>query len=281
MTDGILAQDLFNLRGKTAFITGASGFLGRTITRTMLANGARVIAVGASDRFERFRDQVWKEFSRESFIPYAGNLDNTTEFQSTLETIALRERFVDVIINNAHALGAKTGFNGISGRLENASVDQIGANLASGVIWPFVVVRTLGRTMIERRAGSIINVASMYAAIAPNPRLYEGTEFLNPPGYSAAKAGMVAFTRYVASFWGQYNIRCNALLPGAFPNVEERTENSVNDNDFFVQRLAERTCLNRVGKPADLAGALLFLASDASAYVTGQALVVDGGWSIT
>jgi NAD(P)-dependent dehydrogenase (short-subunit alcohol dehydrogenase family) len=281
LTDALLAQELFSLKGKTVFITGASSFMGRTMTRTMIGNGARVIAAGASGRFDRFRDQMWQEFGKDRFISYQVDFDDTEKFQTTLETIVEREPPVDVIVNNAHVLGAKTGFNRPGGRLETASLDEISANLTGGVLWPFVVVRTFGRSMIERRTGSIINIASMYGLIAPNPRLYEGTEFLNPPGYSAAKAGMIAFTRYVASFWGQYNIRCNALVPGAFPNLEERTENSVNKDDFFLERLAERTCLNRVGKPVELAGALLFLASDASAYMTGQTLVVDGGWSIT
>ena len=86
------------------------------------------------------------------------------------------------------------------------------------------------------------------------------------------RSALLAFTRYVASFWGSSGIRCNAILPGAFPNAQA---------EAFVKRLASRTCLRRVGQPEDLAGALLFLASDASAYVTGQGLVVDGGWTVT
>lgn len=281
MNDSPLIQDLFSVRDKTVFVTGASGFLGRTMTRGLLANSARLIAVGASDRFSRFCDQVWNEFGKERFAAYEADLDDAEGFQAVLESIAIREGPVDVIINNAHALGAKTGFNSMAGLLENSSLRQIKANLAGGVLWPFLAVQILGRGMVERRSGSIINVASMYALIAPSPRLYEGTNFLNPPGYSVAKAGMLAFTRYVASFWGQYNIRCNALLPGAFPDTEERTENSVSSDDPFVQRQVERTSLIRVGTPSDLMGALLFLASNASSYMTGQALVVDGGWTIT
>lgn len=281
MNDDLLIHNLFDVRGKTVFMTGASGFLGRTMTRALLANGARIVAVGVFDRFARFRDAVRNEFGKDRFTAYEADLDDAGQFRTVLETIAAREGYIDVIINNAHTLGTKTGFNSMSGLLENASLDQIQANLSGGVLWPFLAVQILGRAMIERRRGSVINIASMYAVIAPNPRLYDGTSFLNPAGYSIAKAGMLAFTRYVASFWGQYNIRCNALLPGPFPNTEERTENSVTRGDIFLERLQERTCLNRVGKPSDLTGALLFLASDASSYMTGQALVVDGGWTIT
>jgi len=278
--DSLLIQDLFSVRSKTAFITGSSGFLGRMLTRTLLVNGARVVAVGISGRFNRFRDQMWDEFGKGAFVAYEVDLENTDAFRGTLKRIVV-ERPVDVIINNAQVLGTKTGFNDVAGFLENASLEQISGNLAGGVIWPFLAVQILGTGMIERRAGSIINIASMYALISPAPALYRDTGFLNPPGYSIAKAGMLAFTRYVASFWGQYNIRCNAILPGAFPNLEERTENSVNEGDPFLHRLVDRTCLRRVGAPCDLAGALLFLASDASSYMTGQTLVVDGGWTIT
>jgi NAD(P)-dependent dehydrogenase (short-subunit alcohol dehydrogenase family) len=121
----------------------------------------------------------------------------------------------------------------------------------------------------------------MYGLVAPSPRLYEGTEFVNPPGYSAAKAAMLAVTRYLASFWGSYGVRANAIVPGPFSNTEDDGPNAVPANDPFLKRLGERTALGRVGRPAELAGALLFLASDASSYVTGQAVVVDGGWTIT
>ena len=103
---------------------------------------------------------------------------------------------------------------------------------------------------------------------------------MNPPGYSAAKAAMLAFTRYVASFWGEHGIRANAILPGPFSNTGGDSENSIAKDDPLIERLKFRTCLNRTGAPHELSGALLYLASDASSYMTGQALSVDGGWTI-
>ncbi len=108
--------------------------------------------------------------------------------------------------------------------------------------------------MITRGRGSIVNISTMYAVVAPDPRLYEGTDFLNPPGYSAAKAATLSFTRYVASFWGRYGIRANAILPGPFSNTEDVTANSVDESDPFLDRLASRTSLGRRGRPDELAG---------------------------
>ncbi len=154
-------------------------------------------------------------------------------------------------------------------------------NLTGGVYWSALTVQKIGKAMRSAKTGSIINISTMYALVAPSPQLYEGTKFLNPPGYSASKAALLSFTRYVASFWGMHGIRANAILPGPFSNTEDSTANAVQNDDVFINRLKGRTCLNRIGQPHELAGALLFLASDASSYMTGQALVLDGGWTVT
>jgi gluconate 5-dehydrogenase len=134
--------------------------------------------------------------------------------------------------------------------------------------------------MKAQQCGSIINIATMYASVAPRPDLYTGTDSLNPPGYSASKAALVAFTRYTASFWGRAGVRANCISPGPFSNTEDLNgQNSVTADSEFVQRLKSYTVLNRIGRPSELCGVLLFLASDASSYVTGQNLGVDGGWT--
>ena len=154
-------------------------------------------------------------------------------------------------------------------------------NLTGGVYWAVLTVQTLGAVMKRQGRGSIINVATMYAQVAPSPQLYEGTNFINPPGYSASKAALMAFTRYTASFWGPSGVRSNAILPGPFSNTQDAGPNSVRGDDFFIDRLKARTCLGRIGRAEELLGALLYLASDASSYVTGQGLSVDGGWTVT
>lgn len=275
------AETMFSLRGKTALLTGASGFLGRTMARALLANGARLIAMGRSKRLSELARGWAKEFGHDVVRAVRVDMEDLQALRRALKAIAAQEPAVDVLVNNAHELSPRTGFNTPQGALERSSLDQWALNLAGGVYWPLLTVQTIGAGMTRRGRGSIINVATMYALVAPAPALYQGESFLNPPGYSAAKAAMLAFTRYVAAFWGPAGVRCNAIVPGAFSNTREKTPNAVKPGDEFLERLSARTCLRRIGRPEDLAGALVFLASDASAYVTGHALVVDGGWTIT
>lgn len=274
------AGSLFSLEGRTALLTGATGFFGRTFARTLLSNGARLIALGRSDRLDELSAEWTRDFGAERVRSCKVDMYDLPAFSAVLDEIAAQEE-VDVLVNNAYELGPNTGFNTSDGALEAATLDQWTRHFTSGIYWPALTVQKLGPGMKARRRGSIVNISTMYAVVAPDPRLYDGTKFLNPPGYSAAKAGTLAFTRYVASFWGAHGVRANAILPGPFSNTEEVGANSVDASDPFLGRLAARTSLGRPGRPQELAGALLFLASDASTYVTGHALVVDGGWTVT
>lgn len=272
--------DIFSVEGKTVVLTGAGGYLGRAMAEVLLENGVRLIATGRSERVEQLTTEWNERFGADRAVARRLDMYDLAALEPALREIADSEQ-VDVLINNAHELGPGTGFNLEEGRLENATEEQWMRNLTGSVYWPALTTQILGAGMKERGRGQIINVSSMYAKVAPNPKLYEGTDFVNPPGYSAAKAAMLALTRYVASFWGPYGVRANALVLGPFPNVEQRGPNAVDSEDPFLQRLRDRTSLGRVGRPEDLAGAVLFLASDASSFVTGQELVIDGGWTIT
>jgi NAD(P)-dependent dehydrogenase (short-subunit alcohol dehydrogenase family) len=275
------ADSLFSLRGKTALLTGASGFLGKTLGSVLLANGARLIALGRSDRLAKQVNEWAAEFGAGRIKGYRVDMYDIPALEKVLDEIIAQESFVEILVNNAHELGPATGFNTQDGNLENATLDQWSRHFTGGILWPALTVKKLGPIMKTHKHGSIINISTMYAIVAPNPQLYEETTFSNPPGYSAAKAGMLAFTRYIASFWGKYGIRANAILPGPFSNTEDVGPNSIQKESPFLIKLAKRTSLGRIGRPEDLAGAVVFLASDASSYITGHALVVDGGWTIT
>ncbi len=274
-------ESLFSVTKKTVVLTGASGFLGRTFAQTFLENGAKVIALGRSERLDENLGRWKSDFGADLVNGYRLDMYDTERLNDVLNQITAQEDHIDVLVNNAHELGPLTGFNTEDGSLENCTLEHWTHNLAGGVVWPFVITQKLGLKMKQQNSGSIINISTMYALVAPSADLYEDTNFGNPPGYSAAKAAMLSFTRYVASFWGKYGIRANAILPGPFSNTDYAGPNSVAQDSPFLARLRNRTCLKRVGLPHELAGALLFLASDASSFVTGQSLIVDGGWTTT
>jgi gluconate 5-dehydrogenase len=274
------AGPLFSLEGKTVLLTGASGFLGRTMARALLDNGATVLAFGGSERVEKQVMALGEEYGGHRVRAYRVDLYDVPAVEAMLARVQSEHPVVDVLVNNAHELGSRTGFNVPEGHLQDATLDGWMRNLSAGVYWAALTTQRIGVGMKARGRGSIINISTMYALVAPSPHLYAGTKFINPPGYSASKAALLAFTRYTASFWGPFGIRANAILPGPFSNTEQDSDNSVAAEDPFLDRLRQRTVLGRIGTPRELVGALLYLASDASTFTTGQALTVDGGWTI-
>ena len=275
-----LTEDLFSLHGKTIVVTGAYGFLGRHFVRGLLGAGGRVVMMSHSAAVKQHLQKYANEFGESQIAASQVDFYKRDLLDQALQEIISHEK-VDVLVNNAYDFSTRTGFNSPDGGLESSTLDQWHSAFESGISWAVRTTQVIGAQMKERHGGSIINISSMYGLVSPNPKLYEGSRFFNPPSYGVVKAGLLAFTRYVSSYWGQYNIRCNALVPGAFSNTEDQSYNAVPQDDTFLKRLEERTLLGRVGRPSDLLGSLILLASDASSYITGQTIVIDGGWTIT
>ena len=240
-----------------------------------------MLALGRSDRLQTEAKHWANQFGADKIAVDQIDMYDVEALNTLCDRIAAQEKSIDILVNNAHELGAATGFNIPEGSLENSTFDQWQRNLQGGVYWAVQTTQRLGIRMKEQKRGSIINIATMYASVAPRPQLYEGTTSLNPPGYSASKAALAAFTRYTASFWGTSGVRANCISPGPFSNTEDvgTGQNAVQEDSPFVTKLKGYTVLNRIGRPLELCGALLFLASDASTYVTGQNLNIDGGWT--
>ena len=271
--------DKFNIFGKTVLITGSAGFFGNYAAKEFLEAGANVVLLSRPPKMSKQLRDLQTKYSKSRVHGFGVDFYNRKKFASVLENVTKRFK-VDVLINNAFDFSVKTGFNTPNSRLESSTFEQWQAAFESGIYWAVLSTQIIGRQMRKRKKGSIINVCSMYSIVAPRPDLYEGTDKFNPPSYSVFKAGIQALTRYTASFWAEDGVRANSISPGAFPNLETVTANSVTASDPFLNRLRERTLLGRTGHSTDLIGALIFLASDASSYMTGQTIVIDGGWTI-
>jgi gluconate 5-dehydrogenase len=172
---------------------------------------------------------------------------------------------VDILVNNAWS-GNKNSWESISDEDWEYDIDM---SLNS----VFRLTKAAFDDLKVTR-GVILNIASMYGHIGPDYRIYDGKEFANPPSYGAAKAGVIQFTKYLASFLSPYGIRVNALSPGAFPHPPTQMHKD------FMQKLGSKNPMNRIGQPDELKGAVALLCSDAGSYITGQNLCVDGGWAI-
>lgn len=265
-------EEIFNVAEKCVVVTGACGYFGSYIVKTLLELNAKVILLSHSDELHNVLAEYTTIYGIEKVVGYKIDFYDRDQSIRVLKNIILLHE-IDAVINNAYDMSAKTGFDSKEdGCLEKIEYTKLEHSLQSGVFWAFRTTQIIGEQFIKKEVGSIINISSMYSEISPNPALYEGKEFFNPPGYSISKAALDALTRYTASFWGKYGIRCNSILPGPFPKKIDVE---------FLKRLQERTVLNRVGHLRDLIGFIIYLVSDASKFMTGQSIKIDGGWTIT
>lgn len=258
---GILGR--FSLKGKTALVTGGAGLYGRQIVRAVAEAGADTYV---ASRNKDALDALAKELTSEGLHVTALQYDQGDE----ASILALRDEILrhsgrcDVLVNNSVARPMKKGYNdGLAAFDESMRINATGL---------FAITRAFGDAMAERGGGSIVNIGSIQGMIAPDPTIYRGTSMSGwYPDYFFHKGGMINFTRFIASYYGDKGIRCNCLSPGGF-----RTENHP---EPFVRQYSDRTFLGRLANESDLMGAVVFLASDASAYITGTNIPVDGGYT--
>jgi gluconate 5-dehydrogenase len=198
----------------------------------------------------------------------ATHCDITDEASIRAAVDATAEQFgrLDILVNNAYGGPAPT--------IADATADDFQSALMAGVTAYFVAAQQAAGHMRTAGGGSIINIASMYGMVASYPEVYVDQPFNSPPNYHAVKGGVIHLTRHLGVYWAADKIRVNAISPGAFPPPR------VEDNaPVMVERIVERIPMHRIGQPDEIKGAALFLASQASSYVTGQNIVVDGGWT--
>ncbi|MEQ1863216.1 MAG: SDR family oxidoreductase [Micropepsaceae bacterium] len=264
----IIYERMFRLDGRTVFVSGAAGHLGQAMVRGFLSAGARVILNGRkAARLDTLRAKLRHEgHDADAIAICAFDVRDEAAFGRCLAQLPR----LDVLVNNAITVEM--------GTVETTTPEQFALAYDSGVRAAFGTMRIAEPALLKAvdAAGhaSVINIASMYGLVSPDPSIYGTTGLNSPPAYGPAKAALLQLTRYMACHWGSKGIRVNAVAPGPFPRDEFQQE-----HPEFAARLAKKTPLGRIGTPNEIAGAAVFLASDASTYVTGTCLSVDGGWT--
>jgi NAD(P)-dependent dehydrogenase (short-subunit alcohol dehydrogenase family) len=253
-------MDLFSLEGRVAVVTGGSGLFGRQIAEALAEAGARTIM--ASRNLEKLRAQA-DHFRQNGLKVEVLQYDQSSEEsikQLLKQTLDLAGK-VDVLVNNSVLRTMKDWGDPAANFDESLKVNGTGI---------FLMTRDFGESMAAQGRGSIINISSIQGMVGPDFTLYEGLNWGTPPDYFFHKGGMMQLTKYAASVLGPRGVRVNAITPGGFFNHQD---------DIFVKRYNARTFLGRMANETDLKGAIVFLASDASVYVTGANLAVDGGYT--
>jgi NAD(P)-dependent dehydrogenase (short-subunit alcohol dehydrogenase family) len=259
-------QSLFNLKGKVAVVTGGAGWLGTAVSEALSELGAFVVIASRSpSKAEALVTRLNQDADEIRARHVELDITQENSIKRCFAEVASAQNRLDVLVNNS--------YSGTVASLLDTTVERWQSNMAAGLAGPFICLREVVPLMKAGGGGSVINIASMYGIVSPDQRIYANTDFQSSPAYAAAKAGLIQLTRYAACELGQDNIRVNAISPGPFPSTEAQKHLK------FVKSLSAKTPMGRIGKPAELKGAVAFLASNASSFVTGQNIAVDGGWT--
>ena len=255
-------SQLFDLSGKVALITGASGYLGSSMARGLAEAGASVVVASRDrDRAEAAAKELGGNGTHAGVA--IDHMDEDSMQEGFQNAISIAGK-VDILVNNGHEpLGEDW---------RTVNTEQFSGQLANASGY-FALARLVRNHAVDRDApASIIMLGSMYGQVGSYPDTYEGICVASPVAYHALKGGIIHLTRHLAVYWAKDNVRVNCLSPGPFPNDAKAPAE-------MVERLCGKSPMGRMGQPCELKGAVVFLASDASSYMTGQNLTIDGGWT--
>lgn len=266
---------MFNLDGKVVVITGGAGLLGRQHARAVTAIGGTAVLLDVSESVLNRALEELEETAPGRYAGFAVDITDRGKLEMVLQRILEAQGACDVLINNA-ANNPKVEDKKVTSDtlLENFPLEIWNDDVRVGLTGAFLCTQVFGAHMAGRKSGNIINISSDLGIIAPDQRIYNpggSRTTAKPVSYSVIKHGLIGLTRYVATYWADAGIRCNALAPaGVFTSQDED----------FVQRLTSLIPMGRMACADEYQGAIQFLASDASSYMTGQVLVMDGGRSV-
>lgn len=265
-------MELFSLHQKTAIVTGALGLIGKKHCEALAAAGANVIVADVN------REQS-KQFAQQLGSGHIGvgmDVTSKTSIAAAKDEILNRYGSIDILVNNAaiNDMFENPAMAKDLSAFENYPLEAFQKSLDVNVTGVFLCSQIFGSVMAEQGSGSIINIASTYGMVGPDQSIYRNEcgeqTFYKSPAYPVTKGAVINFTRFLAAYWGDKGVRVNTLSPGGVENGQ---------NEFFIGNYSAKTLLGRMATASDYQGALIFLASEASAYMTGANLVVDGGWT--
>ena len=252
-------RNLFSCKDKVALVTGGLGLIGKEIVQGLNDFGASVCVADINQH----QMKGFKNLDAVNFQQF--DITSEDSIRQTLEAVIKQFKKIDILVNCAYP---RTGDWGA--RCEDVSFDSWKMNVNSHLGGYFLCCQKVAEQMKIQGGGSIINFASIYGIVAPDFSIYEGSTMTMPVAYSAIKGGVIAFSKYMAAYYAKNNIRVNCVSPGGVFDKQPAS---------FVEKYVIKTPLGRMGTPEDMVGAVLYLASDASLYVTGHNLIVDGGWT--
>lgn len=259
-------ESLFNLKGKVALVTGGTGLLGGQIADALAEQGADIVIASRDlDACKKKCEQIKKDFPNVN--THATTLDLTIpeSIKSCIEQSEEHFGKIDILVTCAWS-GRKNSWDTINDEDWNHDIE-----VCLNGVYRLIKAAT---PPLRKSKGVILNIGSMYGHVAPDYRLYEGVPQANPPSYGAAKAGIIQLTKYLGSFLAKDGIRANCISPGPFP-----FEHVIDEFPEFKQRLCDKNPMGRLGKAHEIKGAAAFLCSNASSYMTGQNICIDGGWA--
>lgn len=262
-------QKLMNLTGRVALITGGAGHIGRAIAQGLAEVGANIVLVDINkESLDLTKAQIEEKYEV-NVLPLLVNMESTDEIQSISASVEKKFGKLDIIVNNAAFVG-DSGLTGWVTDFEKQELDTWRRAIEVNLTAPFAIVQSCADLLKKSGTGSVINISSIYGIVGPDLSLYENTSMGNPAAYAASKGGLTQLTRWLSTVLAP-DVRVNTITPGGVAR---------NQPQSFTEKFVERTPLKRMATEEDFKGAAVYLASDLSAYVTGQNIVVDGGWSV-
>ena len=269
----LLSSNIFDIKNKNVLLTGSAGLLGSHYAELLCSNGANVILVDINEKQNKKLEKLLLSKYHTKVQSYTCDLSSIEEIRTLKHTILSDFKQIDILINNAaYTTKSSVTEKNKKSSFENFSYELWEKSLSVNLTSVFLFCQEFGKLMLKQKKGVIVNISSIYGIVGADQRIYENGDFNLPVSYAATKGSIINFTRYLAAYWQKKNIRVNTLSLGG-------VQDSAYQKSNFIKKYSEKTMLGRMAKKSDFDGALLFLISDASSYVTGTNLVVDGGWT--